>query len=77
MHKFSYWQEGLVFSIVFLVVMAVPCVLISILGTRLIYDLGQRPTKGAKAHMDLALPLIGTMILSFGLLVVFYKYFSD
>ena len=69
MHKFSYWQEGLVFSIVFLVVIAVPCVLI--------YDLGQRPTKGAKAHLDLALPLIGTMILSFGLLVGFYKYFSD
>jgi hypothetical protein len=43
----------------------------------LIDDLGQRPTKGAKAQLDLALPLIGTMILSFGLLVVFYKYFSD
>lgn len=77
MHKFSYWQEGLVFSLVFLVVMAVPCVLISILGTRLIHSLGQSPTKGAKAQMDMALPLLGTMILSFGLLVVFYKFFSD
>ena len=77
MHKFSYWHEGLIFTIIFLMVMTVPCVLIAFLGSRLIDDLGQRPTRGVKAHLDMALPLLGTMVLSFGMLVVFYKFFSD
>ena len=77
MHKFSYWHEGLVFTMVFLVVMAVPCVLIAFLGSRLIDNLGQRPTRNVRTHLDMALPLLGTMILSFGMLVAFYQFFSD
>ena len=77
MHKFSYWHEGLVFTMIFLVVMAIPCVLISFLGSRLIENLGQRPTKSVKAHLEMALPLLGTMVLSFGMLVALLKVFSD
>lgn len=77
MHKFSYWHEGLIFCMVFLVVIAVPCVLIAFLGSRLIENLGQYPTRGAKAQLEMALPLLGTMFFSFGMLVVFYKFFSD
>lgn len=77
MHKFSYWHEGLIFSIIFLVVMAVPCVLIAFLGSRLIDNLGQHPTRDVKEHLGMALPLLGAMVLSFGLLLGFYKFFSD
>ena len=77
MHKFSYWYEGLMFSIIFFVIMAIPCVLTAFLGSRLIYNLGQRPTKDVKAHLDMVLPLGTTMILSFGMLVAFYQFFSE
>lgn len=77
MHKFSYWHEGLIFTFVFLVVMAIPCALIAFFGSRLINNLGQHPTKDVKAHLDMALPILGTMIISFGILVAFYQFFSD
>lgn len=77
MHKFSYWHEGLIFSLVFFVVMAVPCTLLAFFGSRLITNLGQRPSNDAKAHMEMLLPLGVTMVLSFGLLIAFYKFFSD
>ncbi len=77
MHKFTYWYEGFIFIAIFLIVMVIPCVLIAFLGSRLIYQLGQYPTRSVKANMDMALPLLGSMVLSFGLLVVFYRFFSD
>lgn len=77
MHKFTYWYEGLIFLAVFLIVIAIPCVLIAFLGSRLIYQLGQYPTRSSKANLDMAFPLLGAMILSFSLLVAFYRFFSD
>lgn len=77
MHKFTYWYEGLIFIAIFMVVIAIPCVLVSLLGSRLIYQLGQYPTKSGKVNVDLALPLLGSMIVSFGVLFAFYRYFSD
>ena len=77
MHKFTYWYEGLIFIAIFMVVIAIPCVLVSFLGSRLIYQLGQYPTKSGKQNLDMALPLLGSMVVSFGLLFAFYRYFSD
>lgn len=77
MHKFTYWYEGLIFILVLLVVVAIPCVLIAFLGSRLIYQLGQYPTKSAKANLDMALPVLGSMVLSYGLMWLFMRYFLD
>lgn len=77
MHKFTYWYEGFVFIVIFLIVMVIPCVLIAFLGSRLINQLGQYPTRSVKANMDMALPVLGSMVLSFGLLAAFYRFFSD
>lgn len=77
MHKFTYWYEGLIFIAIFMVVMAIPCVLIVFLGSRLINQLGQYPTKSGKINVDVALPLLGSMFVSFGMLFLFYRYFSD
>lgn len=77
MHKFGYWHEGLIFIVVFSIVLAIPCVAIAYLGSKLIQNLGQYPSKSAKFQIATALPLLGTMILSFGLFALFFHIFSD
>ena len=77
MSKFAYWHEGLIFIIVFLIVMAIPCAAIAYFGSKLIAELGQYPSKSAKIQLSMALPLLGTMILSFGIFAVFFHIFSD
>ncbi len=77
MHKFSYWHEGLIFIIIFSVVLAIPCVAVAFLGSKLIQNLGQYPSQSAKFQMVMALPLLATMILSFGMFALFFHIFSD
>ena len=74
---FRYWTEGLIFIAAFLVIMAVPCFGAAWMGTKLINDLGNRPSKSASIQMAMIWKLIGLMIVSFTLLVVFFHIFSD
>jgi len=77
MGKFAYWYEGLVFILIFTVIMAIPCVAIALLGSKLIGNLGQFPSKSARFHIQTALPLLGVMILTFGMFIIFFHIFSD
>ena len=77
MHKFAYWHEGLIFIILFSVVLAIPCVAVAFLGSRLIQNLGQYPSKSVRFQVAMALPLLATMILSFGIFALFFHIFSD
>ena len=77
MAKFAYWYEGFIFILIFSVIMAIPCIAIALLGSRLISNLGQYPTKSARLQLETALPLLGVMILTFGLFILFFHIFSD
>ena len=77
MAKFAYWYEGFIFILIFTVIMAIPCVSIAIMGSKLISNLGQYPTKSARLNVQTALPLLGVMILTFGLFIIFFHIFSD
>jgi hypothetical protein len=77
MHNFSYFREGLVFILMFSTLMAVPCVGTAILGSSLIQNLGQFPSKSAKFQMRSAMPLLSVMIVSYGLFILFFYYFCD
>jgi hypothetical protein len=77
MGKFAYWYEGFVFILIFTVIMAIPCVSIAFLGSKLISNLGQYPSRSAKLQVETALPLLGVMILTFGMFIIFFLIFSD
>jgi cytochrome c biogenesis protein CcdA len=77
MAKFTYWYEGFIFILIFSVIMAIPCVAIALLGSKLISNLGQYPTRSARLQLETALPLSGVMILTFGLFILFFHIFSD
>jgi hypothetical protein len=77
MHNFVFFREGLVFILMFLILMAVPCVGTAILGSSLIQNLGQYPSRSARFQMRAALPLLSVMIASYGLFILFFYYFCD
>ena len=74
---FRYWTEGLIFIAAFFVVIAIPCFGVAMMGTKLINDLGNFPSKSASFQMAMIWKLIGLMIVSFVFLVLFFHIFSD
>lgn len=74
--QFQYWYEGLVFIGFFLFMVGFPCLMTGILGTRLIDDLGQWPSKSARFQMKTAIPLLFVQVFSFFMLALFFHIFS-
>ena len=74
---FQYWTEGLTFIGLMLFIVGLPCVAVSVLGTRLIDHIGQYPTKSARLQMSICVQLLVVEIFSFLMLAVFFKIFSD
>ena len=70
------WGEGSVFVVVFLVIIAIPCVLISIYGSRMVNDIGNAPTKSATIQAAATWKVFIAEIFSFALLAVFFHIFK-
>ena len=74
---FRYWTEGLIFICEFLVVLAVPCAGAALLGSKLINQLGMYPSKSAEFQMSIIWKLVVLMVVSFVLMVAFFRIYSD
>jgi predicted MFS family arabinose efflux permease len=74
---FQFWGEGLTFIGLMLFIVGVPCVAVSVLGTRLIDHIGQYPTKSARLQMAVCIQLLVVEIFSFLMLAMFFHIFSD
>ena len=74
---FQYWTEGLIFLGLFTLIIAFPCIMVAILGTRLINYIGQYPSKCARRQMIACLQLFVIEVVSFAIMAVFYRIFSD
>lgn len=75
--KFEFWQEGFVFIGIFLFMVGVPCLIAAFLGTHLIDHLGQHPSRSGKLQMSVCIQLLITEILTFFMLAMFFRIFSD
>jgi hypothetical protein len=75
--RFQYWTEGLIFIGLFSFIVGLPCLMVAILGTRLINHLGQHPSKSARLQMITCVQLLAVEIFSFGVLAIFFHIFSD
>jgi hypothetical protein len=76
MVEFNLWIESLIFGSIFSVIVIIPCVLVTILGKKMIYELGQYPTKTPVIQMSILFQLIVVEILTFICLLGFYNFFS-
>ena len=75
--QFEYWYQGWIFIGMILLIVGLPCVLTAILGTRLIDEIGNRPSSSAQLHMGVCLKLLVVEIFSFAMLILFFHIFSD
>ena len=74
---FEYWHEGLVFIGCFFVMVGFPCLMVGLLGPKLIDEIGNWPTRAARAQMKMIIPLLFVEVVSFCMLALFFQVFSD
>ena len=74
---FEYWTESIVLILLFFVIILIPCVGVSIMGSKMIDQLGQFPSRAPVIHMSVLLKLSVLEIISFAMLLVFFRVFSD
>jgi hypothetical protein len=75
--RFQFWHEGLIFIGCFFVMVGLPCLLTAILGTKLIDNLGQWPSRSARLQLGICIQLLLVEIFTFAMLATFYRVFSD
>jgi hypothetical protein len=75
--RFQFWHEGLIFIGCFFVMVGLPCLLTAILGTKLIDNLGQWPSRSARLQLGICIQLLLVEIFTFAMLAAFYRVFSD
>ena len=73
---FRYWYEGVLFVLFFASIVGLPCFFVSILGTKMINDLGNFPTKTANIQINVLWKLFIVEIVSFLMLTAFFRIFS-
>ena len=73
---FRYWYEGIIFVLFFGLIIGLPCFFVTVLGSKMVNDLGNFPTKTAKIQVGVLWKLFIVEIVSFLMLAVFFHIFS-
>lgn len=76
MIEFSQWGESLIFIGIFSLIIIIPCVVVALLGRKMIDKLGQFPSNTPAIQMGVLMWLLLTEALTFVALIAFYKFFS-
>ncbi len=74
MVKFNLWIEGFIFVGVFSVIIIVPCVLVALMGVKMIHQLGQYPTRTPVVQMSILFKLVMIEAVTFLCLSGFYFF---
>lgn len=73
---FEYWSEGILFIFIFLALISIPCIGVALIGYRMINKLGRFPSRTPEIQMSIFLKLILIEAVSFGMIYLFYRFFS-
>jgi len=76
MIEFNLWAETFIFAAIYMVIIIVPCVLVALIGTKMITQLGFYPTKTPVIQMGIFVQLIAVEAGTFLALLLFYHIFS-
>ena len=69
---FRYWYEGIIFIVVFGALILVPCFLTMVIGSKMVNDLGNFPTKSAQFQRSACWKVFVVEIVAFFFLAVFF-----
>ena len=70
------WAEIIVFFGWFASVMSIPCLVIAIMGRKMLFQLGQFPSQKAPILMKFTIKLFFLEVVSFAALFWFYFYYQ-
>ena len=73
---FAHWYEGVVFILIFSTIIGVPCFAVAVIGTRMVNDLGNFPTKSAGIQSRACWKVLLIELVSFFLLAAFFHFFN-
>ncbi len=73
---FKLWYEAVFFVLFFGVIIGLPCFGVAVIGTRMVNDLGNFPTKAAQIQSSACWKVLLIELFSFTLLVAFFQIFN-
>ena len=71
MIPFNLWSESFIFAVIFTFIVLVPCVLVMLMGKKMIQQLGRYPSKTPAIQMSIFVQLVVIEIVTFTLLTGF------
>ena len=76
MVEFDLWKEAFIFAIVFAPIIIIPCVLVALMGRKMIDQLGMRPTQTPIIQMSIFGKLVAIEVVTFICFYAFLQFFS-
>ena len=76
MIQFDLWRETFIFAAVFAPLIIVPCILVAVMGRKMINQLGMFPTQTPIIQLSIFWKLVVTEIVTFVCLIAFFQFFS-
>ena len=73
---FAHWYEATIFILVFSTIVGLPCFAVAVIGTQMINDMGNFPTKAAEIQSGACWKVLLIEIVSFFFLALFFHFFS-
>lgn len=77
MVAFDLWGESFIFASLFSIIILIPCLVVGIMGRKMIYKLAYYPSQAPKILMSICLQFIVTSAVTLGLLYAFFRAFTD
>lgn len=77
MTTFDLWGESFTFALIYSFIIIVPCIIVAILGKKMIAQMGKYPTKSPIIQMSIFWQLVVLEIITFLLLIGFYRFFES
>lgn len=76
MVRFDLWSESLIFAMIFGIIIIVPCVLVALLGRKLIDKLGAYPSKAPEIQLSICWQLVVIEVVTFLAITGFFQFFT-
>ena len=73
---FAHWYEALIFILVFSTIVGAPCFAVVVLGTQMVNDMGNFPTKAAEIQSSASWKVLLVEIIAFFCLAAFFHFFN-
>ncbi len=73
---FKYWYEGVMFVTIFGVLVLTPCFFTATIGSKMINDVGNFPTKAEQIQQSALWKVVLIEAVAFVLLAAFFNFFS-